>query len=70
MSPPAGAHRQPHGSEAHPLPRVLVPGSDAIDQAPIWIRHQVLSQPVQIDLSWAIPASRLVLHIARFTVPP
>jgi hypothetical protein len=49
---------------------VLVPGSDAIDQAPIWIRHEVLAQPVQIDLSRAIPASRLVLHVARFPVPP
>jgi len=48
---------------------VLVPRSDAIDQAPIWIRHQVLAQPVQIDLSWAIPAPRLVLNVARFAVP-
>jgi hypothetical protein len=49
---------------------VLLPRSDAINQASIGVRCQVLTQPSQIDLPLPISASRLVLNVAGFPVPP
>jgi hypothetical protein len=45
---------------------LLFPRSDPIDQSPIGIRHEVLAQPVQIDLSWTVSAPRLVLNVSSF----
>jgi len=48
---------------------VRLPRSDAIYQSSIWIRHQMLAEPLEVDLPLSISASRLVLDVACLSVP-
>jgi hypothetical protein len=64
MSPAAVANGEPHRSDAHPLTGAFRPCLDPIPEPSIWIRSQVLSQPIQVYPSRIVAASRLLQNIS------